>query len=384
MIAPLLRPGGPSDEVVALHRAAPFTDVHAHPSLSRFLFGSDLWGRHRADPGFHPTQLRTGFRQLEHGKVGALWASHYVPEREIVNDCSLFQFAGHLVPELDRLRTEDRFVLLRDLLDGFEAQIAREPGCVELARTAADFNRIVASGRLAVVHAVEGAHVLEGDLDRLDELCGRGVACLTLAHFFHNGLFAQTVGIPPELLSRIPCQLRFHADEGEAITPLGYALLEQLAACPILVDVCHCSPRARQAVYAAIGGQRPVLATHVGLRRFCPHPYNLDEADLKAIAGSGGAVGLTLMPQWLRSDGERTVLDALGDQASYIYECLGSWDHVMIGSDFDGFTDTADDCWDASQLWKITAMLLARGLREDDVLKVIGGNAARVLREGWG
>ncbi len=382
MIAPLQRPG-PSNEVVALHRAAPFTDVHAHPSLSRFLFGHDLWGRHRAEPGFHPAQLRSGFRQLEHGKVGVVWASHYVPEREILNDCSLLRFAGHLVPELDRLRTEDRFVLLREVLDGFEAEVAREPGCAEVARTAADLARIVASGKVAVVHTVEGAHVLDGDVDRVDELCARGVACLTLAHFFHNEMFAQTVGIPPELLGRIPCQFRFNADEGPAISPLGYQLLEKLSACPMLVDVCHCTPRARQAVYAAIGSKRPILATHVGLRRFCPHPYNLDETDLRAIAESGGAVGLILMPQWLRSDGERTVLDVLWEQASYIYECLGSWDHVMIGSDFDGFTDAPDDCWDASQLWKITAMLLARGLREDDVMKVIGGNAQRVLREGW-
>lgn len=375
---------GPTERVLALQRQAPFCDVHAHPSLARFLFGHDLWHRPTVGPGFAPFQLRSGFPQLEAGGVGVVWASHYVPESEIFDDCSLLKWAGYLVAELERLRAEDRCTLLGEMLEGFEAEVAREPARVEVARSAPDLARIAAEGRLAVVHCVEGAHVLGGDPDRVDELARRGVASLTLAHFFPNDLFAQTVGIPPELLRLIPCRFRFHADEDPPVAPAGYAVLERMVAGGVLPDVCHLTPRARRAVYEAVRGRIPVIASHVGLHRFCAHPYNLDEGDLVAIAASGGAVGLILMPQWLRCDGEKSVLDVLHQRLAYVAEVTGSWDHVMLGSDFDGFTDAPEDCCEAAQLWKITAGLLERGVCEEKVRKVIGGNAMRVLREGWG
>ncbi len=54
-----------------------------------------------------------------------------------------------------------------------------------------------------------------------------------------------------------------------------------------------------------------------------------------------------------------------------------------MGTDFDGFTDPPDDVRDASHLGRVTAMLLDRGVPEPDVLKILGGNAQRVLEAGW-
>ena len=62
---------------------------------------------------------------------------------------------------------------------------------------------------------------------------------------------------------------------------------------------------------------------------------------------------------------------------------MGSWDHITIGTDFDGFTDPPDDLQDASQVGKLTQMMLDRGVPEDDIKKVLGGNAQRVLELAW-
>jgi membrane dipeptidase len=59
-------------------------------------------------------------------------------------------------------------------------------------------------------------------------------------------------------------------------------------------------------------------------------------------------------------------------------------EHVSIGSDFDGFTDPPDDLKDASELPKLTQRLIAEGYPEDDIIKILGGNALRTLRDGWG
>ena len=67
----------------------------------------------------------------------------------------------------------------------------------------------------------------------------------------------------------------------------------------------------------------------------------------------------------------------------HIHEVTGSWDHVVLGTDFDGFTDPPDDVQDASQVGKVTQMMLDKGVPEADVKKVLGGNAQRVLELGW-
>ena len=56
----------------------------------------------------------------------------------------------------------------------------------------------------------------------------------------------------------------------------------------------------------------------------------------------------------------------------------------MIGTDFDGFTDPPDDVADASKMGAFTQMLLDHGLDETAILKILGGNAQRILEQGWG
>jgi membrane dipeptidase len=59
-------------------------------------------------------------------------------------------------------------------------------------------------------------------------------------------------------------------------------------------------------------------------------------------------------------------------------------DHVALGSDFDGFSQTIRGLEDVSKLPALTAGLLARGHTPDDVRKILGGNALRVFRTVWG
>jgi membrane dipeptidase len=61
----------------------------------------------------------------------------------------------------------------------------------------------------------------------------------------------------------------------------------------------------------------------------------------------------------------------------------GSWQHVAIGTDFDGFTDPPDDCQDASRLPVVREMLERNGVSDDDADAILGDNARRVLSEGW-
>jgi membrane dipeptidase len=59
-------------------------------------------------------------------------------------------------------------------------------------------------------------------------------------------------------------------------------------------------------------------------------------------------------------------------------------DHVGIGTDFDGFTDPPDDLKDASELPYLTQRLAAENYSAEAITKILGGNAMRALRQGWG
>jgi membrane dipeptidase len=236
-----------------------------------------------------------------------------------------------------------------------------------------------------VVHAVEGGHVLEGKVTSIDALADRGVALLTLSHFFDNGLAAQTAGgIPRDLFIRKLCPFNFKWSHPTALTPFGTEVLRRMSERRMIVDLTHCTPDARAAVLGELGGRRPVVATHVGVRRYNPDPYCLADDELREIARSGGFVGVIFMTYWLQQpDPPEGGLEVIWRTIEHIRGVTGSFEHIALGSDFDGFTDPPDDLEDASKLPAVTRMLLDRGVTWEDVKKVLGGNAQRVLTTGW-
>ena len=64
-------------------------------------------------------------------------------------------------------------------------------------------------------------------------------------------------------------------------------------------DVTHCTPKARAGRLRLVANRIPVIASHIGVQSMNPEPYNLDESDVRAIAASGGVVGVIFMPYWL-------------------------------------------------------------------------------------
>ena len=374
------------ERVARLHREAPLTDIHVHPSLKAYLFRRNLWRHYTSGKAFNPFSSRSDFPTLERGGVGVIWATHHLPEVQLFRQCLLLRLAGRLLlPVYKKITTGGRLQRILEIIDTLEREIARRPDRVEVARAAADVPRIRAAGKIAVVHAVEGGHVLEGRIDSLDELARRGVALLTLSHFFDNGIAAQTDGgIPRGMFIRKLCPFNFRWAQPAALTPFGKDVVRRMNELPMIVDVTHCTPDARAAVFAELGPSRPVVVTHVGVQRLNPDPYNLADDELREVARRRGVVGVIFMTYWLQhphppKDG----VDLIWRTLQHVRAVTGSFDHVAIGTDFDGFTDPPDDLRDASMLPALTGALLERGMAEADVKKVLGGNAQRVLAAGW-
>ena len=371
------------------------TDVHAHPAMNAFLWGRDLRRHWWSGDVFNPLATLSDFKMLKKGGVKVLWNALHVPEPPYL-ECRYLRLVAHLFAGGRMMLRENEWTCLVAMRDKMERQTARADG-FRVARSNAELDAALAAGDTAIVNTVEGAHHLgagladddlDGRLERLDELAEWGVASLTLAHLFPNDVAGHSEGIPEDhrkgIVGRL-CPLDTKVDDDRGLTDTGRAVLERMVERRIVPDVTHCTPVARREVYEAVDNRIPIVASHIGVHSMNPVPYNLVEFDVQAIQASGGIVGVIFMPYWLASSHPKPGLDAIWRTMAQLRDWSGgSWDHVAIGTDFDGFTDPPDDCNDASQLPVIRELLERERLATPEVEAVLGTNARRVLREGWG
>jgi microsomal dipeptidase-like Zn-dependent dipeptidase len=200
--------------------------------------------------------------------------------------------------------------------------------------------------------ALEGMHALEGEEKALDEFHAAGFRMMGLAHFADNQIAGSTHGV-----------------NKHGLTKLGRLLVPRMQTLGITIDLAHASPPAfRDTLELAT---RPVVVSHGGVNGTCPGPRNLTNTQLRSIAKNGGIVGIGY---W-----KTAVCDAsLSGIVSAIQHAIkiAGIDHVGLGSDFDGHVATP---FDTTGLPMLTESLLAAGLSEEDVKKVLGGNVQRVL-----
>ena len=374
-----------SPEARRLHDRALVVDAHVHPSLKTHLFRKKLHKRHRSGGAFNPFTLRVDLPKARSGGVDAFIASHYLPERGLIDDCRPLRWLSRIAPKrIRRLFTGDSFQRTIEILDGFEAALEQANGRGgELARVVRSTDEILrarSDGVIAVVHAVEGAHSLAGRAENVEALANRGVCMLTLAHFYANEVAAPVVGIPPDM-QKLGC---FKAPKNLelGLGPIGPAVVEEMLRLGMVVDLTHCTPRARDEVYDICGARRPLVFSHVGVQPLADDPMSPTEDEICTIASTGGVIAVIFMNHWLGEHDSRNGVDAIVATIRRIIE-VGGVDTVAVGSDFDGFTDPPDDLKDIAQMPKLTEALLRGGFGETEIEKILGGNMMRVLRDGW-
>jgi membrane dipeptidase len=256
------------------------------------------------------------------------------------------------------------FSLLARALDQANRLHATEkaaPDQLKIIRTKADLAQVLdarAAGSQIVggILGAEGGHALEGNLANLAKLYDAGFRLIGLTHFFDNELGGSLHG---------------EGGSGAGLTPFGRAVVTEMIARNMIIDLAHASPAMVRDVLA-IDGARPIIS-HTGIRSHCETPRNLDDTLMRQIVAKGGLVGIGF---W----GEVTCDATPAGVAHAIFSAvilLGE-DNVSLGSDFDGAVLTG---FDAANLAALTQSLLDSGLHERVIAKVMGGNMMRFLSE---
>jgi membrane dipeptidase len=292
-------------------------------------------------------------------------------------------------------------------IEAIRRQVALHPNDLAAAATAGDIRRARAAGKIAVLTAVEGGHMMNSDLGVLREFSSLGVSYMTLTHT-HNTEWADASTAKP-------------AHNG--LSDFGKRAIGEMNRLGMIVDVSHISDKALCDVLAV--SEAPVLASHSSCQALCNSPRNLSDEMMRALAARDGVVQINFHMGFLSQEfrdaekaqpelgkqieaesekrcGENDACQILEsdkivrgfvaegklprvdwtlivDHVDHAVKAAGV-NHVGLGSDFDG-AEMPYGMEDASGLPRITDALLRRGYSETDIEKILGGNALRLMQD---
>lgn len=293
-----------------------------------------------------------------------------------------------------------------DLIDVVNEQVARHSEDLEMAHTADDIVRIHGEKKIAILMGLEGGHIIQDDLRLLDIYYRLGTRYLTLTHSADVGWADSSTDKP----------------RANGLTAFGRQVIDHLNRLGMMVDVSHVSDRTFFDTLAAT--QAPVIASHSSCRALADNPRNLSDDMIRALGKNGGVIQINFYSQYLdsayaaayaklasarhaeyravrrkyKNDRKRLAeelrklearyearlprpgLERIADHIDHVVQVAGV-DHVGLGSDFDGIDSTPRGMEDVSKLPNLVRELARRGYSEDDLVKILGGNLLRVMRQ---
>lgn len=372
-----------SAQAAALHRNAYVFDGHVHALDREFYHGGNITDRVAVGQWDLP--------RAKEGGVDAFFLSVFVPEE---------YYPG-------RYETKQALRRIEHALD----QVQKADSQLGLALNDRDLARLQQEGKIAAVLDIEGSYDLDGDLDVLRALHRLGLHSAQVSAHNWNQHYADACCSPAQW---------------NGLTPHGRDVVREMNRLGMVINVSHSADTTMAQVIDV--SERPVIATHHGLRAVNDIPRNMPDALLKKLVDRGGVIGLQIGSEfaypreyaWLTAHRKKTFWDTTSiperTRGKSIYEVdalvaptfpmLGAevpddvamrvddWvavvdraiqlvgeDAVALGSDFDGGPTLARGMRDVRDLPMITEAMLRRGYSEARIRKFLGGNLRRAFAQ---
>ena len=365
-----------------LHRKATVVDTHNDVLTGLTLKGKDI--SHR---------LQEGHSDLDRWKEGRLDV----------------QFFSVWTGETARNR-EGFYKDAVEQIDSLQVLTLRNYERMSLVTDYRGVKKSVRKNRLAALIGVEGGHMIENDMAKLNALYEQGMRYMTLTWNNSNEWASSAMDETnsPEKLKH------------KGLTDFGKQVVRRMNELGIIVDLSHTG---EQTFYDAIAtSSKPVMLSHSSVWAICPVFRNVKDEQIRAVAKNGGVICINFYSGFisreydqkadaLSGERRRSFTDSLKalsmdsaairkswreyyaremnnarptlaqvvDHIDYIVHLVGD-DYVGLGSDFDGVSSLPVGLEDVTTYPKITEELLRRGYSRKSIKKILGGNVLRVMK----
>lgn len=250
----------------------------------------------------------------------------------------------------------------------FERSVAAHSDVIARAGSMDDLLNNRSAGKMSAILTMEDGAPVQGKLENLDRYYNMGIRALGLT-WNHKNCFGSPNSSDAAVMA-------------EGLTDFGKEAVLHMQEIGMLVDVSHLSDGGFWDV--ARLAKKPFVATHSNCRALCPHPRNMTDDMIRALAESGGVMGLNFGPEFLSPAGtdivssvERIVAMAKHEKA------VGGIGVVAVGTDFDGIHGTLEIAG-CDGMHLLTDGLSRGGFTDDEIDRILCQNVMRVLKESLG
>ena len=303
---------------------------------------------------------------------------------------------------------KDAFAFANREMDSLDAVAARNPYKIVLVANYAELMKVVKQHKIAAMFGVEGGHMIEDDLNKLEALYKRGARYLTLTH-----------NIAPSWATSAADETSGKPLPHKGLTDFGKQVVQRMNELGMMIDVSHSGDQTFWDVIKLT--TKPIIASHSSVYALVPSRRNLKDEQIKAIAKNSGVIQINFHPGFIDSSfdkkedaflkkyaaefdelkktgmNEHYIVDVLHkkyaaeansmrpplslliDHIEYIINLVGV-DYVGLGSDFDGINLTPQQLDDVTTYPLITKALVEKGYSKKYINKILGGNILRVLK----
>jgi microsomal dipeptidase-like Zn-dependent dipeptidase len=401
-------------------------DLHAHPYLKISLFPhlANTFHAFTVNGGvWNPLSFDYQYINLRRSPVKLILNNHYVVERGFalhgLRPIAQAVMTAAFPLLVYRVVTADPWTATVKQMDGLEKAIRNTNRFnllggpkLKLVQSYAELGRL-ADDEIGVAHAIEGPHVFgygpekgmtpeaywERTKKRLHYLRDRGLALLVLAHFWDNPFAPQidSVEMVPKkkngkwvrgrddaLFAMRRAAWKWGGHDG-----LGEKLVREMLTIGVLPDLSHMQEHARWAIYDLCAEyERPVLISHVGVRRYYDHEYNVSDDEIRRVRKLGGVIGMIFSNRLLvdpldRAKTKGRGIPSLVRAMQHVREVAGDVACLGLGSDFDGFIHPMRDLYNPTHIPRLADAMTAE-FSDAEIEAVFYGNSARALERGWG
>jgi membrane dipeptidase len=307
-----------------------------------------------AVPGIAYGKLHTDLPRIKKGGLGAQFWSVFAPA----------SVSGPAAVQC----TLEQIDIVHRLCDKYPSHFA-------MAYKAADILPIFRSGRIPSVCGIEGGHQINGSLRSLRMFHALGARYMTLTHNGGPGWADPAVELDGSFCADAPLG---------GLTDFGVTVVKEMNRLGMIVDISHVH---HVTMAKALECSRaPVMFSHSSTRALCAHPRDVPDDILLKLKENRGLIMIVFMSKfvagefWVRGGKVGATVIEVADHVDHAVKMAGI-DCVGIGGDYDGGASFARGLEDVGCYKALTCELIHRGYSDEDLGKILGLNAIRVLQE---